>query len=604
VSAQALAAEIGARIDALPVASVPAIRAVRREYGRRLAREPGAAVLALAARLAARGGPARFIAYELVGHHRGARAGIALDDIERIGSTLDGWAPVDAFGVYVAGPAWRDGCIRTADVARFARSADRWWRRLALVATVGLNARSRGGAGDAGRTLEVCRLLVTDRDDMVVKALSWALRELAKRDPDAVRRFVAEHAPRLAARVKREVANKLETGIKNPRGGRAARLVGGLVLAFALAISPAVAAEPRDVSALLDPIRERGDVPGLVACVVRGDGTVESIGASGVRRTGSEAKVTVADRFHIGSCTKSMTATLCAKLVEEGRLRFDSTLAEVFPDVEMHEAWRGVTLEHLLTNRAGVPSDLGFDGLWGRLWRHRGSTPAGRRMLLEAVVRRPPEAPAGTKFIYANGGFAIAGHMAETATGMAWEDLIRKRLFEPLGMGSAGFGAPGSLSTLDEPRGHTDQGKAMEPGPGADNPASMGPAGTVHCPIGDWARYAALHLRGARGLPAEATLGLPPAAFAKLHTQAPGADARYAMGWGVGERDWAGGRVLTHNGSNTMWFAVVWIAPARDFAVLVACNKGGGPAAKACDEAASALIGDHLAQRRRAPTLY
>ena len=99
----------------------------------------------------------------------------------------------------------------------WARSKDRWWRRAALVSTVPLNNKTRGGQGDAARTLAVCAMLVEDRDDMVVKALSWALRELARRDPKSVRAFLAEHKDTLAARVLREVRNKLNTGLKNPR---------------------------------------------------------------------------------------------------------------------------------------------------------------------------------------------------------------------------------------------------------------------------------------------------------------------------------------------------------------------------------------------------
>jgi 3-methyladenine DNA glycosylase AlkD len=82
---------------------------------------------------------------------------------------------------------------------------------------VPLNTKARGGSGDTPRTLEVCRALTTDRDDMVVKAMSWALRELSKRDPESVKSFLDEHQSDLAARVVREVRNKLSTGLKNPR---------------------------------------------------------------------------------------------------------------------------------------------------------------------------------------------------------------------------------------------------------------------------------------------------------------------------------------------------------------------------------------------------
>jgi CubicO group peptidase (beta-lactamase class C family) len=347
-------------------------------------------------------------------------------------------------------------------------------------------------------------------------------------------------------------------------------------------------APPRDVSPLVASILERHEVPGMVGAIVDTHGVV-AIGAAGVRRRGSPEKVTVNDRFHIGSCTKSMTATLCGMLVEEGKLSWQTTLAQAFPELadSMRPEFRPVTLEQLLAHRGGAPANLDRDGLWGRLRRHQGTPTEARRLLLEGVVAGPPECEPGTKYVYSNAGYAIAGHMAETAAGKAWEDLMRERLFEPLGMTSAGFGAPGTKDALDQPRGHTASGKPVEPGPLADNPPAIGPAGRVHCTVGDWAKYISLHLRRGEGEPRI----LKPAMFDKLHTPL-GDDARYALGWLVVPRNWGGGDVLTHTGSNTMWFAVAWLAPKRGFAVLVACNQGGKDAERACDEAAWALIQD------------
>ena len=204
--------------------------------------------------------------------------------------------------------------------------------------------------------------------------------------------------------------------------------------------APAVSASP-EIAAALAPIIKEHDIPGMIAAIVEGDGTIE-IGCAGVRAIGSPQAITITDRMHLGSCTKSMTATMLATLV------------------------------------------------------------------------------------------------------------------------------------------------------------GIGPAGIVHCSLVDWSKYASLHLRGARG---NDTAILKSAAFKDLHTPARKSEGErggeYAMGWGVTQRPWAGdgagGTVLTHNGSNTMWFAVCWLAPERDFAVLVACNKGGDQAAQACDEAAAALIKRH-----------
>ncbi|HEV8379755.1 MAG TPA: serine hydrolase domain-containing protein [Tepidisphaeraceae bacterium] len=355
-------------------------------------------------------------------------------------------------------------------------------------------------------------------------------------------------------------------------------------LSFILfAASLAAAAPPKDLSPLLDPIVSKHDVPGMVAVMIEGDAIISS-GASGVRRRGDAQKVTLNDRFHIGSCTKAMTATLCAVLVEEGKLSWDRTLAQAFPELKtkMHEQYRAVTLEQLLTNRAGVPGDITKDEVWAKLWAYRGPPMGSRKLLLENLVINAPQAPPGDQFIYSNAGFSIAGHMAERAMNKSWEQLLQEKLFKPLNMKSAGFGPPGAKNSLTEPRGHEADGKPVEPGSAADNPAGIGPGGIVHCSIGDWARFVSLHLKGERG---QSTL-LKPETFKKLHT--PNGD--YAMGWIITTRRWAKGPVLTHSGTNTMWYAVVWASPEDNFAVLVMCNQGGDSAAKSCDAAASAII--------------
>ena len=129
----------------------------------------------------------------------------------------------------------------------------------------------------------------------------------------------------------------------------------------------------------------------------------------------------------------------------------------------------------------------------------------------------------------------------------------------------------------------------MEPGKSADNPPSIGPGGTVHCSVIDLARYAAWHVRGAKG---RAPL-LRPESFEKLHTAIYKEDA-YAMGWSVASRPWAKGEALTHTGSNNQWYTVIWLAPERDFAVVVNANIGGDKAFQACDDLAGAAIQQFL----------
>ncbi len=220
--AKALASEIAARLQASPNMATPAARALRREYSKRLAHAEAKHVLAVATQLLQEATALhRFMAYELVFCYRAALISLRAKDLERLGRGLDSWGAVDTFACYLSGPAWRERQVPDALIAKWARSKDRWWRRAALVSTVPLNRKALGGNGDAKRTLRICRMLVNDRDDMVVKALSWALRDLIKPDAKGVREFIQTHESVLAARVLREVGNKLQTGLKNPGAQKA-----------------------------------------------------------------------------------------------------------------------------------------------------------------------------------------------------------------------------------------------------------------------------------------------------------------------------------------------------------------------------------------------
>jgi 3-methyladenine DNA glycosylase AlkD len=215
----ALAEEIDERLSSLAGGAATAeLREVRREFTHRLKDAAPHVVLELANLLIDVPQTAyRFIAYELIHHHPAALSHLNAWQLEQLGRGIASWGAVDCFAVYLSGPVWRDRRIPNSLIHGWARSADRWWRRAALVSTVPLNSKSQGGAGDTYRTLQVCRLLEPDRDPMVTKAMSWALRELAKRDPRAVRDYLAARKDVLPAIVLREVTNKLKTGVKNPK---------------------------------------------------------------------------------------------------------------------------------------------------------------------------------------------------------------------------------------------------------------------------------------------------------------------------------------------------------------------------------------------------
>ncbi len=363
----------------------------------------------------------------------------------------------------------------------------------------------------------------------------------------------------------------------------------GYLIGKELSAAPPPAASYADpVSQLLEDIRAKHEFPALAAAVVV-DGEIVAANAVGFRRQGGSEAVTADDKFHIGSVTKSMTATVAAMLVEEGKISWTTTIGESFPELRdrMDAAYADVTLEQLLAHRGGAPASP--PALLWRKARGGNGTP-GEQLLefIQGILARKPEAMPGTKYVYSNQGYAIAGVMLERASGQAWEGFMQTRLFEPLKMRSAGFGAPATPGEVDQPWGHLKKRfggvEPVPPGPRADNPPAIGPAGTVHCSLSDLAKYAVFHLAGERG---EGNL-LQAASFEKLHTPVGG--DHYALGWVVLEREWAGGRALMHNGSNTMFYIVVWMAPERNRAVIVATNFGGNRAFAGCDEAAGKLI--------------
>jgi 3-methyladenine DNA glycosylase AlkD len=204
------------RILSLPIRNTPSVRSVRRDFSR-LLRNTDASLMLEIARVILTSGEHRWVAYELIHEHPEAMKRIGESELEELGRGINSWWSVDPFSLELAGPAWREGQVSDELIHRWARSPDRWWRRAALVSTVPLNAAARGGRGDPPRTLSMCEMLVADRDDMVVKALSWALRALVPRDRRAVSEFLRTHGSVVAARVVREVTNKLDTDLKNPR---------------------------------------------------------------------------------------------------------------------------------------------------------------------------------------------------------------------------------------------------------------------------------------------------------------------------------------------------------------------------------------------------
>jgi CubicO group peptidase (beta-lactamase class C family) len=286
---------------------------------------------------------------------------------------------------------------------------------------------------------------------------------------------------------------------------------------------------PVRIDDVIEPLRASSGVPGIAALVVR-DGAVIAEGAAGVRKLGDPTPLTTSDTWYLGTTVETMTATLAALVVEEGKLSWTSTLGATLPDVMMHASYKDVTIEQLLGHRAGAPATLPM--AVDQALRRPGAAPARREEAARTILAAGPAVAPGSTVLHSDAGYLIAALVLERATGAAWEDLMRARVFEPLGMSACRYEPLGTASTVSEPWGH-----ALANG--------------VLAPV------------------------------------APGA----ALGWNAVFRTWAGDALaLVEASQSPLFLALMWVAPARNVAFLVVANEADGIAASAVDDVVSQLI--------------
>lgn len=358
-----------------------------------------------------------------------------------------------------------------------------------------------------------------------------------------------------------------------------------ITLGMALTSMAQGAPEPKSLNALLEPILAESKLPSLVAAVVVGDEIV-AVGSAGVRKLGDPTPVTSQDKYHIGSCTKSMTATLTAILIEDGLLNWNTTIGEVLAKKtpNLHRDYREVTIEQLLAHVGGLPGQSPPNP-WAEAWKNQGEMPpAEQRMrFVTDILSAQPAYKPGSKAVYSNQGYAVAGVMLESLAGKPWEDLMQERLFVPLDMKSAGYRAPCSPDRLDQPWGHGAQGPNA-PEPNGDNPSAIAPAGMVHASIADWAKFARFHLQRKPGGILEKK-----ESFDRLHSTLKNSQSYGVGGWAVQSLPQLGGHFVQMAGSNTEWLALCWIVPGQNMAIVVATNSGAPNAFQTCDKTVATL---------------
>lgn len=351
-----------------------------------------------------------------------------------------------------------------------------------------------------------------------------------------------------------------------------------------------------ELAGLLGDVHRRAGIPALAAAFVR-DGQVVAEATVGVQACGSGEAVGADARFHLGSLTKSFTACVIGRLVELGKLDWDTRVDAVLSDVAMREAYRSVTVEELLQHRGGLPAytDRRPDGHPERTYA--GTPSEQRAAFLADVLQQEPVGEPGRTVLYSNAGYALLGHMAERVAGESWERLVQRFVFEPLGMTHAGFGFP------ERPLGHAGNGPDFQPVPLDAYPPmeAIAPAGNVHASVSDLARYALAQLAGLEGRDGF----LRAATLRRLHTVAAdetgaagtaGATSagaaglgRYASGWIVGS-DPSGEPVHRHGGTVGASYAEIRLYPARRSATIVLSTVGSGVGEALANQVTGALL--------------
>lgn len=321
---------------------------------------------------------------------------------------------------------------------------------------------------------------------------------------------------------------------------------------------------------------------------------------SGFRKWGDPTLATANDEFHLGSCTKAMTATLLAIYIERGLLSWDTTLDKLFPNLSstMNPAFKSVTLGMLTTHMSGIGvTSYDNNHLWSVISDPNLDPVEGRKYLTNVVLSAPPDFTPGQTYFYNNYNYVIAAAALERITNNAWENLITQEVFTPLGMATCGFGPPGHQQSNppDQPWAHTTDANHTPVPVFYDNPRTIGPAGLVHCSMSDWAKFGQLHLDGYNN---KNTVILKASSFVKLHTPYPGQSYTYG-GWVRYDSAWGGGATFWHNGSNTLNYAQIWLAPIKNTLILsvtnIAYNGDSGT-----NDVYKALSGSTLMMRNKA----
>jgi CubicO group peptidase (beta-lactamase class C family) len=301
------------------------------------------------------------------------------------------------------------------------------------------------------------------------------------------------------------------------------------------------------------------------------DGEVILAEGFGWRDVGKKLPVTPRTLFAIGSCTKAFTTFVMGTLVDEGKLDWDKPVRTYIPELRLYDrvASELITPRDLVTHRSGLPR---HDLIWY-------NASLSRKEIVDRLPFLEPSEPFRNKYQYNNIMFMTAGYLVERLTGERWEEVVRARIFTPLGMTGTNFSVKDSQQAADHAKPYEERDDKVVEVPFRDI-TTAGPAGSINSSVFDMARWLGVQTHKGKF---EGKQIISAAVLADIHTphmtmgvpqeRQEIAPAGYALGWGVD--DYRGHRRVHHGGAIDGFIAATTIFPDDDLGMVVLANLGG-----------------------------
>jgi CubicO group peptidase (beta-lactamase class C family) len=351
---------------------------------------------------------------------------------------------------------------------------------------------------------------------------------------------------------------------------------GGRTVPFAVTRGADPAQAAREALAgydeLVTKMIEDWKVPGVAVAIVKGGDVVYAKGF-GYRDMEKKLPVTPDTLFSIGSCSKAFTTFTMATLVEEGKLQWDEPVRTFLPEFKLYDpiASELITPRDLVTHRSGLPR---HDLLWYN------NNKLSRREMVERLRYLEPNEKLRAKWQYNNLMFLTAGYLIEHVTGKSWEDNVRERIFQPLGMTHSNFSVLDSQKAADFAQPYREEDDKIELIP-FRNIVTVGPAGSINSSVHEMSKWIALHLGGgqAAGKPLVSAATLADLHAPHMVLGGPGerpefSPASYALGWAVDT--YRGHQRIQHGGSIDGFQALVSLLPQDGVGMVILVNKQSG----------------------------